>query len=77
MPSEYQKLELIARVSGEADTLYWYQDGKLVTSTRPYKKLFILLEAGTHRLVVVDSSGRSDSVTYRVDSEVSDRLAER
>jgi len=77
MPSAYQKLELIARVSGDADTLYWYQDGKLVASTRPYKKLFIPLEAGTHSMVVVDSSGRSDSVTYRVESGVSDRLAER
>ena len=77
MPFEYQKLELIARVSEEADTLYWYQDGKLVTSTRPDRKLFIPLEAGIHSLVVVDSYGRSDSITYRVESGESDRLAER
>jgi len=77
MPSEYQKLELIARVSEEADTLYWYQDGKLAASTRPYKKLFIPLGAGTHSLVVVDSSGRSDSVTYRVESQMQVEIVQK
>jgi penicillin-binding protein 1C len=68
MPAEYQRVELVAGVSEEVDTLYWYQDGKLVSTTRPYKKTFIPLEAGTHHLVVVDSSGRSDGITYKVES---------
>ncbi len=67
MPSEYQRVELIARVTEEVDMLYWYQDGKLIASSKPYKRVFIPLEAGTHDLVVVDSSGRSDSVRYRVE----------
>ncbi len=68
MPAEYQRVELIAGVSEEVNALYWYQDGELVASTRPYKKTFIPLTAGTHRLVVVDSSGRSDSIKYGVES---------
>ncbi|MCC6712545.1 MAG: penicillin-binding protein 1C [Candidatus Dadabacteria bacterium] len=67
MPSEYQRVELIARVAEEVNMLYWYQDGKLIASSKPYKRVFIPLEAGAHDLVVVDSSGRSDSVTYRVE----------
>jgi penicillin-binding protein 1C len=68
MPSEYQRVELIAGVSEEVTALYWYQDGELVASTPPYKKTFIPLTGGTHRLVVVDSSGRSDSIRYKVES---------
>lgn len=68
MPSEYQRVELIAGVSEEVTALYWYQDGELVASTPPYKKTFIPLTSGTHRLVVVDSSGRSDSIRYKVES---------
>ncbi len=77
MPAGYQRVELVARVSGEADTLYWYQDGKLVAAAKPYKKLFMPLEAGTHVLVVVDSSGRSDRITYRVESGESVEVVER
>ena len=77
MPAEYQRVELIAGVSEEVDTLYWYQDGKLVTTTRPYKKTFIPLEAGTHHLVVVDSSGRSDSISYKVESRDKVEVVER
>jgi penicillin-binding protein 1C len=77
MPAEYQRVELITGVSEEVDALYWYQDGKLVTSTRPYKKTFIPLTAGKHRLVVVDSSGRSDSITYNVESRDSVEVVER
>jgi penicillin-binding protein 1C len=68
MPAQYQRVELIAGVSEEVDKLYWYQDAKLVSTARPFKKTFIPLEAGTHHLVVIDSSGRSDSMTYKVES---------
>jgi penicillin-binding protein 1C len=68
-PIDYQKVQLIARTSPEVERLYWYQNGKLVASASPDTRLFIPLEAGTHRLVVVDSSGRSDSITYRVEGD--------
>ena len=77
MPAEYQRVELIAGVSEEVSELYWYQDGKLVAATRPYKKAFIPLTAGAHRLVVVDSSGRSDSIRYNVESRESVEVVER
>ncbi len=77
MPAEYQRVELIAGVGEEVDALYWYQDGKLAATTRPYKKTFIPLTAGTHRLVVVDSSGRSDGITYKVESRDSVEVVER
>src|SRR5690606_33433205 len=67
MPPEYQRLERIARAAEDVNMLYWYQDEKLIASSKPYRRVFIPLEAGTHHLVVVDSSGRSDSVTYRVE----------
>ncbi len=69
MPIDYQKVQLIARTSPEVERLYWYQDGKLVASTKPDARLFIPLEAGIHRLVVVDSSGRSDSIIYSVEGD--------
>ena len=77
MPAEYQRVELIAGVGEEVDALYWYQDGKLAATTRPYKKTFMPLTAGKHRLVVVDSSGRSDSTTYKVESLDSVEVVER
>jgi penicillin-binding protein 1C len=73
-PGEYQKLQLIARASPEVERLYWYQDGKLVASARPDERLFIALETGTHDLVVVDSSGRSDSITYEVEGKGDEAL---
>jgi hypothetical protein len=39
----------------------------LITTGAPDTKLFLPLQAGTHRLVVVDNAGRSDSITYRVE----------
>jgi membrane carboxypeptidase/penicillin-binding protein PbpC len=57
--------------------LYWYQDGKLIASTKPYRRTFIPLEAGTHNLVVVDSSGRSGSVTYKVEKTDKVEVVER
>ncbi|MGH7851064.1 MAG: penicillin-binding protein 1C [Thermodesulfobacteriota bacterium] len=77
MPAEYQRVEIIAGVGEEVNELYWYQDGKLLATTRPYEKTFIPLTAGTHRLVVVDSSGRSDSITYKVESRQSVEVVER
>ena len=68
MPAQYQKVQLSARVSEEVDALYWYQDGKLVASSSPDKKVFIPLKSGSHNLVVVDSSGRMNSITYTVEN---------
>ncbi len=75
-PSDYQKIRLSARVSEEVETLYWYQDGKLIATTSPDKKVFMPLKAGIHNLVVVDSSGRMDSISYSVESSENPEFAE-
>ena len=76
-PSEYQRIQLSARVSEGVETLYWYQDLKLVATTTPDKKVFIPLTAGRHNLVVVDSSGRMDSIYYSVESSENPEFAEK
>ena len=65
-PDEYQKIPLIARVSPYTEKLYWYQDGLLIGTPEAHQQLFISLQPGSHRLVVVDNLGLSDSVIYQV-----------
>jgi len=71
-PVEYQKIALIARADGgagpRARSLFWYQDGRLVARAAPGATLFLPLVPGDHRLVVVDDTGQSDSVNYKVES---------
>jgi len=66
-PAAYQKIPLTAQAGSAAERLYWYQDGVLVASGSSGAKLLLPLQAGTHRLVAVDNTGRSDSITYRVE----------
>jgi penicillin-binding protein 1C len=66
-PAAYQKLRLSARAAAGTNTLYWYQDGTLVGSGRPERAVFVELEPGSHRIVVMDDAGRSDRVEYRVE----------
>lgn len=63
-PERFQRVPLIARGSGR---LFWYQDGVLVASARPEDQRFLPLEAGRHKLVVVDEAGRVDRVEYVVE----------
>jgi penicillin-binding protein 1C len=66
-PVQYQRIPLTAQAAEDAATLYWYQDGVLVASGEPSKKLFVRPEPGAHRLVVVDEQGRADEVRYTVE----------
>ena len=66
-PSAYQQLRLAARAAGGTRTLYWYQDGALIASGSPERAVFVDLEPGSHRVVVMDDAGRSDRVEYRVE----------
>ncbi len=65
-PTEYQKIPLIAQVGPHSEKLYWYQNGLLIGAPDAHERLFISLQPGRHRLVVVDDLGLSDSITYRV-----------
>jgi penicillin-binding protein 1C len=66
-PERYQQIPLIARTGGGAGQLYWYQDGALVARAAPGARLFLPPGRGAHRLVLVDSAGRSDSITYTIE----------
>ncbi|MGE0825694.1 MAG: penicillin-binding protein 1C [Candidatus Binatia bacterium] len=66
-PREYQQIPLIVQGGTSAEQLYWYQDGTLIERGSPATSLFLPLQPGTHRLVVVDNTGRSDSLSYTVE----------
>jgi penicillin-binding protein 1C len=66
-PVVYQQIPLVARAGTSVQRLYWYHDGRLIASDTPDTKLFLPPRPGTHRLVVVDNTGRSDSITYLVE----------
>ena len=65
-PIDYQEILLAAQTS-DAAKLYWFEDGMLVASGDASRKMFLKPKRGAHQLVVVDDSGRSDAVTYRVE----------
>ena len=65
-PARYQKIPLIAQVGPHSRKLYWYQNGLLLGACNAGDQLFVSLQPGKHRLVVVDNLGLSNSVTYRV-----------
>ena len=66
-PREYQQILLSIQGGASATRLYWYEDGTLIRSGTPEAKLLLPLQLGTHRLVVVDNTGRSDNLSYRVE----------
>ncbi|TVM15671.1 penicillin-binding protein 1C [Oceanidesulfovibrio indonesiensis] len=66
-PAEFQRIPLKARTDGSDSKLFWFQDGRLVAQGRTSDQLFLSIERGRHRLVVQDSRGRIDSVTYVVE----------
>lgn len=70
-PAGYQRIPLIARLgSGEdagRERLFWYQEGRLLGSGPAASPFYVAPEPGSHRLVVVDDSGRTDSVVYTVE----------
>jgi len=65
-PAEFQEILLSAQTA-DAARLYWFEDGTLVASGEPSRRMFLEPRRGSHQLVVVDDSGRSDTVTYRVE----------
>jgi penicillin-binding protein 1C len=65
-PLEFQEILLAAQTSNAAK-LYWFEDGLLVASGDASRRMFLKPKHGSHQLVVVDDSGRSDAVTYRVE----------
>jgi len=66
-PDRFQRVGLAAQAGADAGELAWFQDGRLVARLHPGEQSFLGLSPGSHRLVVVDSQGRSDGVTYLVE----------
>ncbi|MFW5734514.1 MAG: penicillin-binding transpeptidase domain-containing protein, partial [Oceanidesulfovibrio sp.] len=66
-PASFQRIPLIARTNGADTTLYWFQDGMLTAQGKAGDALFLHAERGEHRIVVQDSQGRSDALTYTVE----------
>lgn len=65
-PAEFQEIVLTAQTS-DAAQLYWFEDGILIASGDASRKMFLRPTRGTHQMVVVDDSGRSDVVRFRVE----------
>jgi penicillin-binding protein 1C len=65
-PIEFQEILLAAQTS-DAAKLYWFADGTLVASGDAGRRMFLKPTRGTHDIVVVDDSGRSDAVRVRVE----------
>ncbi|MGH7858315.1 MAG: transglycosylase domain-containing protein [Candidatus Binatia bacterium] len=63
----FSKIPLLARAAPSVGRLWWYQDGELLAAGRPGAGIFVTPARGSHRLVVVDDSGRSDGIDYRVE----------
>jgi penicillin-binding protein 1C len=68
----HQKIALVARAGADTRRLYWYQDGTLRHTAAPGDELFLQLEPGRHRLVVVSDQGLSDSIVYYVEGDLPD-----
>jgi len=65
-PAELQEILLTADTS-DAAQLFWFEDGVLIASGDASKKMFLRPARGAHQLVVVDDSGRSDAMRFRVE----------
>lgn len=66
-PAADQKIPLQTQAGATTTQLYWYQDGKLVATDTPAAQVLLPLQVGTHRLTVVDNTGRVGSTLYRVE----------
>jgi len=66
-PDQFQRVGIAAQAGQDAGELHWFQDGVLVASKEAGESHFLELTPGQHRLMVVDSRGRSDSIRYMVE----------
>ncbi|MBK7141408.1 MAG: penicillin-binding protein 1C [bacterium] len=67
-PLEYQKILFEASVGSDAAEIHWFLDGELfATATDPDSRIFYTPKKGDHRLMCVDTQGRSASISFRVE----------
>ncbi len=59
LPTERQKIPLLASVAPDAEKVYWFVDDRLVASTSPYRPYWLMPLPGSHTIYCVDSQGRT------------------
>jgi len=72
LPKEAQRIPLLAQTSADASKVFWFVGGKPIGSARPNEALFWAPEKGWWALSVVDSEGRSASVTIHVEEKLAE-----
>ncbi len=63
---ENQLIPLKVQTAQDADKVFWFAGGKFLTNTGPDETVFYKPDIGNIKLSVMDSRGRSDSVTILV-----------
>jgi penicillin-binding protein 1C len=67
IPLEDQQIRLEASVSSGIQTLYWFVDGALLSSSHPGDPVFYLPVPGRHEVVCMDDEGRSTTISLIVE----------
>ncbi|NOY77839.1 MAG: penicillin-binding protein 1C [Calditrichaeota bacterium] len=62
----FQKILLKASVASDARKVFWFLDGRLIWSGKPFTRKFISPEPGTHKIICMDDEGRASEVEFRV-----------
>jgi penicillin-binding protein 1C len=66
IPLESQRISLSVQAGPDVEEVYWFLNGRLINQGKPDKTLFLNPEQGKWDVSVIDSRGRSDSVTFFV-----------
>ena len=65
-PSEAQKIALRAFASQDAGRIYWFRNNEIVAEGDAEETFFMDPKKGTWKISIVDSKGRSDSITIKI-----------
>lgn len=63
---ETQKIPLKAQTAQDVDKIFWFAGSRLIATTLPDETAFFSPQSGIIRLTVLDSRGRSDTVSIKI-----------
>lgn len=63
----FQQVALVADTPAQSRRISWYVDGTLTAQGHASERLFWQPTPGTHRFVVADDQGRTDTATIRIE----------
>lgn len=66
LKADRQEIPLEADAGPHMGELFWFVDGRLLQSSAPDERVWLCPEPGLHKVSVVDSAGRSDTVEIRI-----------